>query len=537
MSAEITSKKTEADEKSTFTTDDDGLSTRTILTRLFNPFHFIHRLFNSSHKRLRHAPEVAGILIPFVCLLSIPTLTEDWLTYTDTEGHQQTAPKERWLIISLSISLALAILANICLAIRFFEHRVYLSTLTAITLLILRDVLSTTTSIVWGITIPYTLFAFSEGFWCSVASSIFSTIVTVLLVIDFVTTAHFKHKGSGLTSRQRLLVNLVILLIITLAIGALIFSELEKWSFIDGLFFSLVTIFTIGFGDLVPRTTASRIIVVFYATFGIVVLGWAITAGTQSIFDGFKHGVEARRQRIARRRASMRKNKEPVHGIRKLRLQASREEADELIYKINAAFWTFISFWLIGAMIFQFTEPSWTYFDSMYFCFIAFSSIGYGDFVPQSLAGRACFIGYAFLGVGALTFLFSVITECVRTYMRTHVKGLEDKGRNKFPHKLASVARDFDAHMKKLLLDPKLQPRIVDVNNGGPNEHELDFALLCNYRKSFSDLLQHIEQEHGHEHEHDHDHDNEYDSGVASENENLPDLPVHSNGQSSSRVP
>jgi hypothetical protein len=39
--------------------------------------------------------------------------------------------------------------------------------------------------------------------------------------------------------------------------------------------------------------------------------------------------------------------------------------------------------------------------------FIAFTTIGYGDFAPQTALGRAIFIFWALLGVGAMTVLIA----------------------------------------------------------------------------------------------------------------------------------
>ncbi|KAF8644636.1 hypothetical protein AX16_008363 [Volvariella volvacea WC 439] len=53
----------------------------------------------------------------------------------------------------------------------------------------------------------------------------------------------------------------------------------------------------------------------------------------------------------------------------------------------------------------------WTFGIAMYFCFIAFTTIGYGDLSPVTPAGRSVFIVWALLGVGAMTILISIISE------------------------------------------------------------------------------------------------------------------------------
>lgn len=39
--------------------------------------------------------------------------------------------------------------------------------------------------------------------------------------------------------------------------------------------------------------------------------------------------------------------------------------------------------------------------------FVAFSTIGYGDYYPQTPAGRSIFVVWAIMGVGTMTILIS----------------------------------------------------------------------------------------------------------------------------------
>ena len=47
----------------------------------------------------------------------------------------------------------------------------------------------------------------------------------------------------------------------------------EKWGIIDSVYFGVVTFTTIGFGDLAPSTDAGRLFMVFFAIYGIGILG------------------------------------------------------------------------------------------------------------------------------------------------------------------------------------------------------------------------------------------------------------------------
>ncbi|KAF9143122.1 hypothetical protein BG015_000532 [Linnemannia schmuckeri] len=100
--------------------------------------------------------------------------------------------------------------------------------------------------------------------------------------------------------------------------------------------------------------------------------------------------------------------------------QAYRESKMEYQRRLRLSAAMFLIFWLVGAIIFTFVE-SWDFGSSVYFVFIAFSSVGYGDFVPRTMAGRSIFLAYCLVGVVALTSLASLISEVLSKSMRKHV--------------------------------------------------------------------------------------------------------------------
>ena len=67
---------------------------------------------------------------------------------------------------------------------------------------------------------------------------------------------------------------IILSVVVYLVAGALAYMALEAdagWDFFDGLYFSVTTISTVGFGDLNPSTGASRVFTVIYGTVGICV--------------------------------------------------------------------------------------------------------------------------------------------------------------------------------------------------------------------------------------------------------------------------
>jgi hypothetical protein len=81
----------------------------------------------------RILPIIAGVLIPFLVLLSIPSLTNHW--YVQTDGASATvksAPNPLLLDVAMGLSMACGVLANVCLILRFTERNVKKMTLLCI---------------------------------------------------------------------------------------------------------------------------------------------------------------------------------------------------------------------------------------------------------------------------------------------------------------------------------------------------------------------------------------------------------------------
>jgi voltage-gated potassium channel len=60
--------------------------------------------------------------------------------------------------------------------------------------------------------------------------------------------------------------------IVVLLIGTLAYHWLEGWSYLDSLYFCVISLATIGYGDLAPTTPAARIFTIIYVINGIAIL-------------------------------------------------------------------------------------------------------------------------------------------------------------------------------------------------------------------------------------------------------------------------
>jgi voltage-gated potassium channel Kch len=105
----------------------------------------------------------------------------------------------------------------------------------------------------------------------------------------------------GVRSDQEFRVLLVIL--VTLLVSSTYFySSVEGWSVIDALYFSVMTMSTIGYGDLVPTTTLSKLFTIIYSLLSIGVFVAVVTKIVAAILDNKKQSRERREKKKAVRR-------------------------------------------------------------------------------------------------------------------------------------------------------------------------------------------------------------------------------------------
>ena len=57
-----------------------------------------------------------------------------------------------------------------------------------------------------------------------------------------------------------------------LAVGTVVYRLLEDWSWVDSMYFSVVAVTTVGFGDLTPSTDASKLFTILYILSGITII-------------------------------------------------------------------------------------------------------------------------------------------------------------------------------------------------------------------------------------------------------------------------
>lgn len=95
--------------------------------------------------------------------------------------------------------------------------------------------------------------------------------------------------------------------IVVLTVGTLVFHQLEDWSVVDSLYFSVVTLATIGYGDLTPTTDIAKLFSILYIFVGVGILGVFISTVAHA---SMRRTLERQEQYTNRRTAAREEQRE-----------------------------------------------------------------------------------------------------------------------------------------------------------------------------------------------------------------------------------
>ena len=80
----------------------------------------------------------------------------------------------------------------------------------------------------------------------------------------------FKTLVSYFQDKQYRDLSITTILIVT--VGSIVYHYLEGWNWVDSIYFSVITLTTIGFGDFAPTTPEGKIFTIFYILIGIGII-------------------------------------------------------------------------------------------------------------------------------------------------------------------------------------------------------------------------------------------------------------------------
>ena len=175
-------------------------------------------------------------------------------------------------------------------------------------------------------------------------------------------------------------------------------SRTVPWTALDAIYFGVVTMSTVGYGDLSPTTGYSQLFTIFYLFSGILVVFSQLTA---TVLDLFAPAFNFSRWALT--------FVLPQPG--KVVLDGSGEHDLRLHRKNSAIFYTtrllgpllvWFAFQVIFAFAFAAIEPDWGFGVAFYHCLVTATTVGYGDVRIVTSSGKVCAIVHILVSVCAL---------------------------------------------------------------------------------------------------------------------------------------
>ncbi|KAI5455574.1 hypothetical protein BGZ63DRAFT_409784 [Mariannaea sp. PMI_226] len=407
-------------------------------------------------------PMIAGTLGPVASAFSICALVQPWRQHLVPGGDVQESPfvaNPSWLTIANAIQLAIAVTSNMFLLLNL-ARRVRFSLAQPITIVgwyisaICRISLSVTATgpLLKDMKFPENEFIWSQAFYYGIWAAILYFLDASLMAMTFWGASSGQYaKDFMLTFSQRTLMLQTIMFLLYLLLGARVFSAVEGWNYLDAVYWADVTLFTVGFGDYAPTTTLGQALLIPYALFGIISLGLVINSVRSLILERERPHFAARMEEKTRRRmvrTITRKGDDEILNPIRVESEISRTQSVKIpateferrraefalmrkiqdqsasrrrwmAMSISTSSWLVL--WLVGAVIFEKSEKpyqDWSYFDSFYFCFEAWTTIGYGDLSPISNAGKSFFVFWSLLALPTMTVLISQASDTVVKLIR-----------------------------------------------------------------------------------------------------------------------
>ncbi|GAB1199294.1 hypothetical protein APSETT444_008640 [Aspergillus pseudonomiae] len=301
---------------------------------------------------------------------------------------------------------------------------------------------------------------YSQAYWYAVIAAIHYFILTSILMINMLGyfLGHYPQYFA-LTDGQRTLILQTTAFGVWLIVGAAVFHEVMGISIAEALYFCDITILTLGFGDVTPKTSVGRGLVFPYAVIGIIILGLVVGSINNIIRDiqdtnvvkkhrercreaTIKHSqmeedlqLRPNTSRIAYRPKHTRKTpiisqvtaiyrgararpKDIVMREEKDRFDAMRAIQYESVvfrrwYRLILSLIAFGILWTCGAVVFWALEEQFTYFQALYFGFCSLLTIGYGDITPTTNAAKPFFVVWSLIAIPTMTSLISEMSNTV----------------------------------------------------------------------------------------------------------------------------
>ncbi len=70
---------------------------------------------------------------------------------------------------------------------------------------------------------------------------------------------------------------IALVVVLVLGIGTVFYHYVEALKWLDSIYFCVVTLATVGYGDITPKTDAGKVFTIFYILFGVAIIAASLS--------------------------------------------------------------------------------------------------------------------------------------------------------------------------------------------------------------------------------------------------------------------
>ena len=220
-------------------------------------------------------------------------------------------------------------------------------------------------------------------------------------------------------------------------------GKVQTWYYGNAVYYTITTLTTIGLGDITPATTGGKVYMMIFTmiTMGFVGLCLALagesllrSAGTLSFLAVL---YTKRLILVSFKLCCMQLTDDNDDFI----LDPTIIFSDELtkvekwmyhfinggITQIIFTFLILVCYALVSAAIYRSLE-GWSYFHSLWFCFVTLTTIGYGDYTPSKDATKIYYCFYIIFGTATVALFLGFIGQAVADRIKKSIAAIQKKG-------------------------------------------------------------------------------------------------------------
>ncbi|OLY84709.1 Outward-rectifier potassium channel TOK1 [Smittium mucronatum] len=312
---------------------------------------------------------------------------------------------------------------------------------------------------------------FTIEYYGSYIGQVFTVLISLALLYDFFSIKEFTKHGSGMSFRQKKMMISLNAFYIWICLGSFLIWITERYPFYRAVYFCYVTIKTIGFGDYTPSSSGSRTIVAIWFLIGAVILGTYLldlsNFSSQMVYvlkdiqtsydydeDFHPDDISQHINNLLRRIPKDEMDSDESNSLSELSeastsssqsrisseslahrrqsheslaaavppalllAEIKRFEKELIDIKLRSFYYLvtihFIFFIVSAGINYVFELGNWTFSDAFWFSFVSFTSLGYGDTVPNNKVTMAFFGLFVVFGISIFS---SVIVLAVDIYI------------------------------------------------------------------------------------------------------------------------